>query len=46
MQNILNARYGDDGKLWHLGAALIVGVAAWAIIIGATISVVNAIVSY
>lgn len=31
--NILNARFGDEGKLWHLGAIVIVGVVVWAIII-------------
>jgi len=26
----LNARYGDNGKVWHLGAALLAGAAMWA----------------
>jgi alkylated DNA nucleotide flippase Atl1 len=25
--------FGDDGKLWHLGAAMIVGALMWVIII-------------
>lgn len=29
--NILNARFGDEGKLWHLGAVLIVGFVVWVI---------------
>lgn len=46
MQNILNARYGDEGKLWHLGATLIVGAVMWVLIIEATISIVNMILDY
>lgn len=46
VDNFINARFGDDGKLWHLGAALIVGITMWAIIIGATVSVVNMILDY
>ena len=32
-KTIANARFGDDGKLWHIGAALLVGAVMWAIII-------------
>lgn len=33
MKNLLTARFGDEGKLWHFTALMIVGVVLWAIII-------------
>lgn len=41
-----NARFGDDGKIWHLGAAIAVGTVLWAIMIGTTISIVRLILGY
>ena len=41
MCDFWNARFGDDGKLWHLGATLLVSVALWLIIIDVTSRILN-----
>lgn len=41
--NFLNARFGDDGKVWHIVAASAISVLLWYVIIDATINVLHMI---